>query len=254
MNQNLDHPFFSKLRSALGHDPSRRRPWAALGPSLWPGRVEAAAGDRRDSAALLQTLKERSRINGISVGVVPDAAAAARAVAGIVKDELPPGDGPAHVVAWRHELIDRLDLEAVLAAEAPQVAVHLAAAEGDGEGESSRLEAKARAAAAVCGVTSADWCLADSATLVMRTRPGQGRAVSLLPPVHIAVIPLSSLIGNLADLYAALGRDGRTDRTGHHGLTNCMTFISGPSTTRDIESVAVPGAHGPRAVHIVVIG
>ena len=178
-----------------------------------------------------------------------EAAMAARVVVEIVKRNLPKEGGSAHVVTWRHNVIDGLDLEAVLATAAPQITVYPAGGGDLSVGASDRQRAQ-DLATAICGITSADWCLAETATLVMRTRSGQGRAVSLLPPVHIAVVPLSSLISGLADLYHALGRAKEDDL---HGLTNCMTFVSGPSTTRDIESVAVPGAHGPKAVHIVVI-
>ena len=37
------------------------------------------------------------------------------------------------------------------------------------------------------------------------------------------------------------------------GLTNCMTFISGPSKTADVEATMVHGAHGPREVYVYVI-
>jgi L-lactate dehydrogenase complex protein LldG len=156
---------------------------------------------------------------------------------------------PAHVVVWQDELIGSLKLEDVFASEAPKIKIHHFANDQI-IGETERQRAKGLAATAICGITTADWCIAESATLVMRTRPGQGRAVSLLPPIHIAVIPLASLISDLSELYTELGL---AKKDGYHGLTNCMTFVSGPSTTRDIESIAVSGAHGPREVHIVVI-
>jgi hypothetical protein len=37
------------------------------------------------------------------------------------------------------------------------------------------------------------------------------------------------------------------------GLTNCLTLISGPSKTADIELTMVHGAHGPREVYLYVI-
>jgi L-lactate dehydrogenase complex protein LldG len=92
--------------------------------------------------------------------------------------------------------------------------------------------------------------MADTASLVMRTRPGQARSVSLVPSIHIAVIGIDQILADLKELVALLKWDAgyRTE-----GLTNCMTFISGPSKTADIEATMVHGAHGPREVHIYVI-
>jgi L-lactate dehydrogenase complex protein LldG len=50
-------------------------------------------------------------------------------------------------------------------------------------------------------------------------------------------------------LYALLSFDPDVHR---EGLTNCMTFISGPSKTADVEATMVHGAHGPREVHLIV--
>jgi L-lactate dehydrogenase complex protein LldG len=95
-----------------------------------------------------------------------------------------------------------------------------------------------------------DFCLAENATLVLKTRPSQARAVSLVPSIHVAVIRLDQLLSNLGELNAALMRDpGQRPE----GLTNCMTLITGPSKTADIELVMVHGAHGPRELHIYVI-
>jgi L-lactate dehydrogenase complex protein LldG len=100
------------------------------------------------------------------------------------------------------------------------------------------------------GITSADFCMADTATLVMRTRPGQARSVSLVPAIHIAVVELNRIIADLKELYALLKWDPQESKD---GVTNCMTFISGPSKTADIEATMVHGAHGPREVHLFVL-
>jgi L-lactate dehydrogenase complex protein LldG len=84
----------------------------------------------------------------------------------------------------------------------------------------------------------------------MRTRAGQARSVSLVPAIHIAVIELNQIIADLKELYALLKWDPQAKK---EGLTNCMTFISGPSKTADIEATMVHGAHGPREVHVFVI-
>ncbi|MDX2499995.1 MAG: LUD domain-containing protein, partial [Deltaproteobacteria bacterium] len=100
------------------------------------------------------------------------------------------------------------------------------------------------------GITSADYCMADTASLVMRTRPGQGRSVSLVPSIHIGVIYLEQIIWDLKELYALLSFDPDVRQ---EGLTNCMTFISGPSKTADVEATMVHGAHGPREVYVYVV-
>jgi len=92
--------------------------------------------------------------------------------------------------------------------------------------------------------------VAGSATLVMRTRPDQPRAVSLVPSIHVAVITLDQIIESLEELYFRLNWDPKEQA---EGLTNCMTFISGPSKTGDIELVMVHGAHGPRQLIVYVI-
>ena len=100
------------------------------------------------------------------------------------------------------------------------------------------------------GITSADFCVAQSATLVMRTRPNQPRAVSLVPSIHVAVIKIDQIIESLKELYFRLKWD---EKEKEQGLTNCMTFISGPSKTADIELEMVFGAHGPRQLYVYVV-
>ena len=64
------------------------------------------------------------------------------------------------------------------------------------------------------------------------------------------LILLDLLIANLKELYAHLiCETGVSDPK----LTNCMSLISGPSTTRDIESLPVNGAHGSREGHILAV-
>ena len=99
-------------------------------------------------------------------------------------------------------------------------------------------------------MTSADYCIAESASLVLKTRPGQPRMVSLLPSIHVAVITEDQLLESLAECYALVKQDPDAEK---EGMTCCMTLISGPSKTADIEAVMVHGAHGPREMIIYVI-
>lgn len=74
-------------------------------------------------------------------------------------------------------------------------------------------------------------------------------AVSLVPSVHVAVIKASQILSDFVSFYAMLEQQQSDPET----LTRRMTLISGPSKTGDIELVMVHGAHGPRALHLVVI-
>jgi L-lactate dehydrogenase complex protein LldG len=64
------------------------------------------------------------------------------------------------------------------------------------------------------------------------------------------VIREEQLLPDFNALYARLETERLTDP---EALTGRMTFISGPSKTGDIELVMVHGAHGPRALHLIVI-
>ena len=84
----------------------------------------------------------------------------------------------------------------------------------------------------------------------MKTRPGQPRCVSLLPSIHIAVIRMEQILSNLNELYTLLKWNPIEQA---EGITRCMTLITGPSKTADIEATLVHGAHGPRELTIVVL-
>jgi L-lactate dehydrogenase complex protein LldG len=95
------------------------------------------------------------------------------------------------------------------------------------------------------GISSADYALADTGTLVMLSSQQEPRMISLLPPLHIAVVPESRLIGNLDDLLTAVPLPAER--------TSSMVLITGPSRTGDIEQILVRGVHGPGELHVVVV-
>lgn len=100
-------------------------------------------------------------------------------------------------------------------------------------------------AAADIGITSADYALAATGTFVMLASPHEARLISLLPPVHIAVIPRSRIIANLDELLSVLPKPAEQ--------TSSMVLITGPSRTADIEQILVRGVHGPGEIHAVIV-
>ena len=106
-------------------------------------------------------------------------------------------------------------------------------------------ELRRQCAAADVGITSADYALADTGTLVMLSSLQEARLVSLLPPAHIAVVPRGRILTGLDELFSLLPRPAEQ--------TSSMVLITGPSRTADIEQILVRGVHGPGRVTVVIV-
>src|SRR6185437_7463515 len=100
-------------------------------------------------------------------------------------------------------------------------------------------------ASADYGITSADYALADTGTLVMLSSPQEARMISLLPPAHVALVPRSRILASLDELFTLLPDPA--------AVTSSMVLITGPSRTGDIEQILVRGVHGPGDFTVVVV-
>lgn len=96
------------------------------------------------------------------------------------------------------------------------------------------------------GITSADYALARTGSLVMLSSRRNPRLVSLLPPAHIAVLPVDRLVTSLDELLSMLPNPAEQ--------SSSMVLITGPSRTADIEQILVRGVHGPGEIHVVLVG
>lgn len=112
-------------------------------------------------------------------------------------------------------------------------------------GITDRDELRAVCAAADIGITSADYALADTGTLVMIASPAEARLVSLLPPMHLAVVPKDRILTGLDELFTVLPHPAET--------TSSMVLITGPSRTADIEQILVRGVHGPGQITVAIV-
>ena len=100
-------------------------------------------------------------------------------------------------------------------------------------------------ATADVGITSADYALADTGSLVTIASPEEARLVSLLPPVHVAVVPRERLLTGLDELLTIVPDPAE--------VSSSMVIITGPSRTADIEQILVKGVHGPGMVHAIFV-
>ncbi|MFZ0240192.1 MAG: lactate utilization protein [Desulfobacterales bacterium] len=246
--------FIRRVTAALGYTgpPEHRRAMAyAARPGSEAARIVKRVRARTDAdrSALLQQLITQGKPLNLTVIPKNGPGAVATSIAELAAQKVPEWDGPKSVAVWCHPLIDRLGLPEILAplgipVDAPP------RAPDDLMQAHAPAPVRRRLASGFIGVTSADFCLAETGTLVMKTVPGHERSISLLPSLHVAVIDIGQIILNLAELYAVLRHDGQPP---DHALTNCLTLISGPSKTADIELTMVHGAHGPRELHLFVI-
>ena len=99
------------------------------------------------------------------------------------------------------------------------------------------------AAEAKIGISQMDWAIADTGTLAQDATRVDLRLVSTLPAIHIALAGTSRI---LADLPSVLQRLTPTQ-------AGCISFITGPSRTADIERVLTIGVHGPERLVIVFV-
>jgi len=96
------------------------------------------------------------------------------------------------------------------------------------------------------GITTAQAAIAETGTLVLDSAHERHRLVSLVPPVHIAIVDASRIYNTLAEALALL-------RTGKE-ISPTVTFVTGPSRTADIELTLTIGVHGPQEVYVIVRG
>lgn len=98
------------------------------------------------------------------------------------------------------------------------------------------------------GLTRAELAVAQVGALVQVARPGGGRLLSLMPPLHVALLHAGDVLPTMADLPTALQDPARFPE----GMPPAVSLIGGPSKTGDIEAVIVLGVHGPGRVEVVI--
>ena len=91
--------------------------------------------------------------------------------------------------------------------------------------------------------------IAETGTLALVSGPDNPTTLNFLPDNHIVVLPREAIEADYESVFAKVrGVYGKGD------APRTLNFITGPSRSADIEQTLLLGAHGPRRLHIVVVG
>ncbi len=142
-------------------------------------------------------------------------------------------NGVSSFVMWESESLNSLGLKELLKGEGLRQIIS---------------NDKNEIAEAGIGITGADYAIADTGTLVLLTDESKPRSVSLLPPIHLAIVRKSDIMTDISELFIILKQRLDTGQS----VPSCMTFVTGPSRTADIELNLTLGVHGPKELHVII--
>ena len=144
--------------------------------------------------------------------------------------------GAGLLVRWDVEELENLGVDEPLQKAGVEVATWK-----EGFGDFREVAGKAD-----IGLSTADYAIAETGSLVLTGGPGKGRTVTLLPPSYVAVLPVDRILSTVPEAIELYADGGE--------LPANVCFHSGPSRSGDIEMSLAIGVHGPGDVHVVLVG
>jgi L-lactate dehydrogenase complex protein LldG len=115
-----------------------------------------------------------------------------------------------------------------------------------------RLKRGAPGANDAVGISLAYAGVAETGTCVQISGPEWPTSIAFLPDTHIVVLPAARLVGGYEEVWRLLRAECAPAWPAR--MPRSVNFITGPSRTADIEQTMQLGAHGPRRLHIVLLG
>ena len=104
------------------------------------------------------------------------------------------------------------------------------------------------------GVSCAFAGVAETGTLIYLSGKENPSTLHLLPPTHIAVLKAKDIEGNYESVLARVRHVSQDGLKSAFSLPRAVSWVTGPSRSGDIEQTLLLGVHGPKRLHIVVIG
>jgi L-lactate dehydrogenase complex protein LldG len=91
--------------------------------------------------------------------------------------------------------------------------------------------------------------VAETGTLVMASGPDNPTTLNFLPDTHIVVVDAKDIAGDYETVWARV-----REIFGIEALPRAINMITGPSRSADIAQILILGAHGPRRLHVLIVG
>lgn len=182
-------------------------------------------GGETTEASLVILAEQLAKLKAVLVRV-PDEAAAGAAIADLARAK-----------AWKQVAYHGAPLVRAVASSLP-----CSAWEADASFEKQKLEGCDAA------ITSCEAIVAQLGSILVSSASSGGRALSILPHVHVVVARVDQVLPDLATAIAQV-QAAHGDR-----MPSMLSFITGPSRTGDIERILVLGAHGPKELYLVLVG
>ena len=91
--------------------------------------------------------------------------------------------------------------------------------------------------------------IAETGTLALVSGPDNPTTLNFLADNHIVVLPREAVEADYEGVFARL-----RGSYGKGAAPRTLNFITGPSRSADIEQTLLLGAHGPRRLHILIVG
>ncbi len=88
--------------------------------------------------------------------------------------------------------------------------------------------------------------IAETGSIVMPSGPTRPTTLNFLPDRHIVVLTIEDIADYMEEVWDRLLSEGAMPRT--------VNVITGPSRTADVEQTLQLGAHGPRSLHVILVG
>ena len=240
--------FIENVRKALG----RTRPSAEIkvpeatalsdDQEAVAERIESIRGDveaRRDS--LTEELVASAQAAGwiVQLAGPRDAVQYVRQVAETLEST--------NVLRSDHAVLDEIGLEQAF--EGSAIALQRITYDESGPSRDvQRMKFREDMIVADIGVTGVSHAIAETGSVSIAAGRGVSRLISLLPPVHIAVVRPDQIVPSLDELFSI-----RRSEFLERGSLDYTNIISGPSRSADIEQTLIKGMHGPREVHMVIL-